>query len=256
MKSLLNQPKSPKTKQVSVHFISDLHLDPQQPQVVEGFLNYLESTAQKADALYILGDFFEAWIGDDFSNTFTRQIIKALRSFNDRGIPVFFMHGNRDFLIGETFIEQTGCQLLGDPTEIDLFGRKALLMHGDTLCTDDIDYQNFRKTVRDPQWQIEFLGQSLEARLAIAQNLRAMSKEKTGQKKEQLMDVSASAVVRIMADHGVDLLIHGHTHRPAAHQLEVAGKSAQRYVLGDWGDKGWQIIADQTGIKLESFPLQ
>jgi UDP-2,3-diacylglucosamine hydrolase len=130
-------------------------------------------------------------------------------------------------------------------------------MHGDTLCTDDVDYQNFRKTVRDPQWQSDFLGQSLEARLVIAQNLRAMSKEKTGQKKEQIMDVSASAVVKIMTDHQVDLLIHGHTHRPAVHQLKVAGKTAQRFVLGDWGDKGWHIVADQTsGIRLDSFPLK
>ena len=240
---------------MAIHFISDLHLDPQRPDVVEGFLAYLQTQAQNADALYILGDFFEAWIGDDFSNTFTQIIIKALKKYSDRNIPVYFMHGNRDFLIGKQFTDQTGSELLTDPSVIDLYGKKALLMHGDTLCTGDTEYLNFRQMVRNPDWQKVFLEKSLQERLTIAQNLREVSKEKTDEKKNEIMDVTQSTVEQVMAKHQVNLLIHGHTHRPAKHELMVSGSHAERIVLGDWGVKGWHIVCDENGLELTNFPL-
>ncbi len=257
MMSLSNLQKSSIPDIVAIHFISDLHLDPRQPSVVDGFLHYLKTRGQNAQTLYILGDFFEAWIGDDFSNPFTESVIAGLKTYTSRNIPVFFMHGNRDFLIGERFLEQTGCQLLTDPTVIDLFGRKALLMHGDTLCTDDVEYQNFRKTVRDPIWQHDFLAKPLEVRLSIAQNLREISKEKTHEKQYEIMDVAQTEVERVMADYNVDLLIHGHTHRPNRHELVIAGRPAERYVLGDWGENGWHLVCDREhGLLLTSFPIK
>ncbi len=237
-------------------FISDLHLEPRRPEVALAFANYLQTRAMKADALYILGDLFEAWIGDDFENEFTQQVKQAIKAVSDSGVPTCFMHGNRDFLIGELFCAQTGCQLLDDPTLIELGGRKALLMHGDTLCTRDVEYQKLRQMVRDPAWQAAALSKPIPERLAMAQSLRDVSRQETGDKAEDIMDVTPAEVVRVMAEHNVDLLIHGHTHRPAVHRLEVAGNAATRIVLGDWYQKGWQLAFEDDGsYQLTDFDL-
>lgn len=236
-------------------FISDLHLDPARPDVAQAFLHFMENEAPQAKALYILGDFFEAWIGDDIQLPFVDSIKQSLRTLTDTGIPVYLMHGNRDFLIGEQFCTETGCQLLEDPTLIELYGRKVLLMHGDTLCTRDVDYLAFRQMVRNPDWQIDFLSKSLPERLAIAENARAVSKEKTSELQYEIMDVTPAEVEKVMSEQNVQLLIHGHTHRPAVHQLEINSKSAERVVLGDWHTAGWLIRFSEAGYKLEDFPL-
>ena len=223
-------------------FISDLHLDPRHPQTALALGQLLQHETAKIDALYILGDLFEAWIGDDFEHPFLDQIKVGLRAVTAAGVPGYIMHGNRDFLIGEKFCEETGFTLLDDPTLVELDdGRRALLMHGDTLCTQDVKYQELRKMVRDPAWQAAALAKSIPERLAAAQELRDMSQAETGDKAEEIMDVTESEVVRVMAEHDVDLLIHGHTHRPAIHDLEINGKSAQRVVLGDWYKRGWTL---------------
>jgi len=240
---------------MSILFISDLHLDPARPDVAQAFFRFMENEAPQAEALYILGDFFEAWIGDDMQHPFIDGVKQSLRTLTDTGIPVYLMHGNRDFLMGEQFCNETGCQLLEDPTLLELFGQKVLLMHGDTLCTQDVDYLAFRGMVRNPDWQKDFLSKSLPERLAIAESIRAASKEKTGQLQVEIMDVTQSEVEKVMTEQDVQLLIHGHTHRPAIHKLEVNDKAAERVVLGDWHTAGWMISFTEEGYKLEDFPL-
>ena len=240
---------------MSILFISDLHLDPARPDVAQAFFRFMENEAPQAEALYILGDFFEAWIGDDMRDPFIDDVKQSLRSLTDTEIPVYLMHGNRDFLIGKQFCEETGCQLIEDPTLLDLFGQKVLLMHGDTLCTQDVDYLAFRGMVRNPDWQKHFLNKSVQERLAIAESIRVASKVKTGQLQYDIMDVTQSEVKKVMAEQDVQLLIHGHTHRPAIHQLEVNGKAAERAVLGDWHKAGWLISFTEEGYELEDFPL-
>ena len=237
-------------------FISDLHLEPGRPEVTLAFVRFLETQATQAEALYILGDLFEAWIGDDFENEFTETIKGAIKAVSSRGVATYFMHGNRDFLIGALFCEQTGCQLLEDPTLIELAGKKALLMHGDTLCTRDLDYQKLRQMVRNPQWQADALSKPIPERLAMAQSLRDMSQEKTSEKSYEIMDVTPEEVVRVMAEQQLDLLIHGHTHRPAVHELEVEGRPATRIVLGDWYTRGWALEFTADGsFQLTDFEL-
>jgi len=236
-------------------FIADLHLDPARPEVAQAFFRFMGNDAPQAEALYILGDFFEAWIGDDLQHPFVDSVKQALRVLTDKGIPVYLMHGNRDFLMGEQFCTQTGCQLLEDPTLLELYGRKVLLMHGDTLCTQDVDYLAFRNMVRNPDWQKDFLSKSFQERLAIAESIRAASKKKTSELQYEIMDVTQSEVEKVMTEQDVQLLIHGHTHRPAVHQLEVNGKTAERVVLGDWHSVGWKLTFDEAGYKLENFAL-
>jgi len=236
-------------------FISDLHLDPVRPDVAQAFFHFMENEAPQAEALYILGDFFEAWIGDDLQHPFVDSVKQSLRALTDKGVPTYLMHGNRDFLIGEQFCTETGCQLLEDPTLLELYDRKVLLMHGDTLCTKDVDYLAFRSVVRNPVWQKDFLSKSLQERLAIAENIRAASKSKTSELQYEIMDVTQSEVEKVMSEQGVQLLIHGHTHRPAVHKLEVNGKTAERVVLGDWHAVGWKLIFDGAGYKLTDFAL-
>jgi len=236
-------------------FISDLHLDPARPDVAQAFFRFMENEAPQAEALYILGDFFEAWIGDDLQHPFVDSVKQSLRALTNKGIPVYLMHGNRDFLMGEQFCNETGCQLIDDPTLIELYGHKVLLMHGDTLCTRDVDYLAFRGMVRNPDWQKDFLSKSLQERLAIAENIRAASKEKTSELQYEIMDVTQSEVEKVMAEQDVQVLIHGHTHRPAIHKLEVNGKTAERVVLGDWHTLGWKLTFDASGYKLTDFAL-
>ncbi|HVC37957.1 MAG TPA: UDP-2,3-diacylglucosamine diphosphatase [Gammaproteobacteria bacterium] len=219
-------------------FISDLHLDPARPRITELFLDFLKQEPRGADALYILGDFFEVWLGDDDPDPHHAQVMGAVRALVDSGVPVYFMHGNRDFLIGTDFAQRTGVQLLPDPTVAQLSGIPTLLMHGDTLCTDDVEYQAFRKMVRDPARQKAFLATSLAERRAFVIRARAASGLSTAQKAEYIMDVNQQAVETVMRQHCVTRMIHGHTHRPAIHKFPSDGKNNTRIVLGDWYHQG------------------
>jgi UDP-2,3-diacylglucosamine hydrolase len=239
-------------------FISDLHLDASRPQIVALFLRFLAEQAPQAEALYILGDLFEYWIGDDMLDDprfgpALAPIAQGLRTVSDAGVPVAFMHGNRDFLIGEAFAERCGLRLLPEAQVIDLHGAPTLLLHGDTLCTDDVDYQALRGRLRDPAWQAQFLALPLEERVAQAQALRARSREAMQSKREEIMDVNPGAVQEAFAAHGVARMIHGHTHRPAVHEVDLPGGRGERIVLGDWYEQGSVLRCDATGRHLEGL---
>ena len=238
-------------------FISDLHLDPSRPQITALFENYLASDeVRRADTLYILGDLVEAWIGDDDDAELPQRIAAATRSVRDAGVPVYFMVGNRDFLLGEAFARRAGMTLLNDGTVQDIHGRAALLMHGDVLCTDDIAYQAVRQQVRNPEWQKQILSMPLEARRTFAANAREDSKAHTGSTMENIMDVNDGAVAETMRKAGVTRLIHGHTHRPAVHAFELDGKAAERIVLGDWYEHGSVLRVDGDGIELRGLAIR
>jgi UDP-2,3-diacylglucosamine hydrolase len=233
-------------------FISDLHLTAERPAINELFFDFLVREARRARALYILGDFFEYWIGDDALDQAEYQpIARALRALVAAGTPVSFMRGNRDFLIGERFEREIGCRLIEDPTVIDLYGQRVLLMHGDTLCTDDVDYLAFRKMTRADEWQREFLAKPISERDAIARGHRELSRQSTAQKAPEIMDVTQSAVVAAMRAHGVRHLIHGHTHRPGEHVFDLDGAPASRTVLGDWYQHGSVLRVTPRGQTLE-----
>jgi UDP-2,3-diacylglucosamine hydrolase len=239
-------------------FISDLHLQPSQPALLRACLNWLGSTARGSEALYILGDLFEAWIGDDDDAPWLNELANALHELNNSGTQLYFMHGNRDFLLGVDFAKHCGMQLLPEAKVIDLYGRPTLLLHGDTLCTEDVDYLAFRAQVRNPLWQQAVLSKSLAERRIMASALRNESKMAGSNKEMAIMDVTQDEVIKAMAQAGVDLMIHGHTHRPARHDLNIDGKSAERIVLGDWSIEqgGWHIRADRDGaIELIQFPI-
>ena len=236
-------------------FISDLHLDPSRPHITALFREFLRGEARDAEALYILGDLFEAWIGDDDPEPHHAGVITDLHALAASGVPLYFMHGNRDFLIGGEFARRAGCTLLPDPTLIDLYGTPALLLHGDTLCTDDLAYQEFRRMVRDPVWQREFLAQPLAARQAFAERARAASQSETRQKAETIMDVNADAVTAVMREYRTPLMIHGHTHRPAVHDFAVDEQPATRIVLGDWYEQGSVLRCTAEGQWLHALPL-
>ena len=239
---------------MSYCFISDLHLNQDRPDITKAFLNFLENTACKAEKLYILGDLFEAWIGDDDQNEFISEIQNALIRIN-KTTKVLFMHGNRDFLIGPDFASSAGMKILTDPVVEEMFGDPVLLMHGDLLCTEDVDYQKFRKVSRDIKWQKEFLSKPLAERRIIAQNLRGASKEATGKKKEEIMDVSECEVIKIIQESSVSLLIHGHTHRPNSHSIALEKHTAKRIVLGDWDEYGWYVWMDSNSCELNKFSI-
>lgn len=212
-------------------FISDLHLSKEQPELLRLFLSFLAGPAAKADALYILGDLFEAWLGDDLILPEYQPALDALRKLTNSGVPVYVMRGNRDFLLGEQFAVATGCTLIDDPTVIDLYGSPTLLMHGDLLCSDDVAYQQLRKQLRDKKWIAQFLAMPVQERIAFAQKLRQQSKQETSYKSEAIMDVNASTVNEYIKRYDSTQLIHGHTHRPAVQEY---GDGSKRYVLGDW----------------------
>ena len=236
-------------------FISDLHLQEDRPDITQAFIGFLDTTAKEAERLYILGDLFEAWIGDDLKTELSLIIKEKLSLLNDSSTIIFAMHGNRDFLIGEKFCEDTGITLLDDPCKLELFGKATLLMHGDLLCTKDVDYQEFRNASRDPQWRKEFLNKPIEEREKIAKELRSASKRATNLKNEKIMDVSPEAVEEIMASYNTQLLIHGHTHRPKVHSLKITGTSAKRIVLGDWDQSAWYIWMDDESCQLKQFSI-
>jgi UDP-2,3-diacylglucosamine hydrolase len=232
---------------VKTVFISDLHLTENQPDIADIFLRFLQKEAREAASLYILGDFFEAWVGDDDLTLFHRDIINALRAATDSGLPIYIMHGNRDFLLGRRFLNATGCRLLPDEQVIDLAGKPVLLMHGDTLCTADTNYLKFRKKSRNWFMQKLFLLKPLKKRQEIAANMRAQSKLHTSNAPEYLMDVTQAEVERVMAKHQVKQLIHGHTHRPAVHEFSLNNAAMIRTVLAAWHEKGNMLVVDGDG---------
>ncbi len=223
-------------------FISDLHLDTTRPHIVEQFLAFLREEAANADALYILGDFFEAWIGDDAAGELENIVADALAELHGHGVPVFYMHGNRDFLLGDAYARRARMTILPDPSVIDINGERVLLMHGDTLCTDDVRYQAFRAQTRTAAWQRTFLGKPLPERQAFAAQARAESQRYTRSIGESITDVNAEAVCETMLAHHTHKLIHGHTHRPAQHSLHLGSHVAERIVLGDWHEHSCFLV--------------
>lgn len=234
-------------------FISDLHLEANRPDIADQFLRFLETEALHAERLYILGDLFESWVGDDDPNEHYGWIKQALRKLTRRDVPVFFMHGNRDFMIGKAFAEETGVTVIEDPSIIEIYGNSVLLSHGDAYCTDDVEYQGMREMSRDPEWQAMMLGKSLEERLLFAAQARATSKASSSSINEDITDVNTDAIDEALRAAGVYIMVHGHTHRPAVHDFVVDGQPARRIVLGDWYDQGSVIRWDENGPVLASM---
>ncbi|MET0066345.1 MAG: UDP-2,3-diacylglucosamine diphosphatase [Candidatus Thiodiazotropha sp.] len=233
-------------------FISDLHLSADDADRVGLFLQFLETRARSASSVYILGDLFDAWVGDDDQRSPIPAITRALRRLTDSGVELLLMHGNRDFLIGDAFCEATGARLLPDPCLIDLHGTPTLLMHGDLLCTDDLAYQQFRAQVRAPQMIQHFLSLPIDQRFELARQFRQQSGEANATKAEDIMDVNDEAVRQQIEHYGAARLIHGHTHRPAEHRLQVADREVLRYVLAEWrNDRGEALVVTQQGLKRE-----
>jgi UDP-2,3-diacylglucosamine hydrolase len=239
---------------VTTLFISDLHLDAGEPRTIRRFLEFIDAEALAAQALYILGDLFEAWIGDDDDDAHLRPIVAALARVTGAGVPCAVMHGNRDFLLGARFCAATGCRLLGDYERIDLYGEPVLLTHGDLLCTDDTRYMALRGQLRDPQWQREFLAKPLAERRKIAAGLRELSAVEIAAKSYDIMDVNQQTVAQTMRDFEVSLLLHGHTHRPAVHRFVLDGKPAARVVLGAWHDAATIVRWSASGFSLDALP--
>ena len=219
-------------------FISDLHLDDRRPETTALLKTFLQDEAINADALYILGDLFEFWLGDDVPSNCSVEVARELATLANKGVPCYFMHGNRDFLLQDRYAQLAGVELLPEEHVSDLYGERVLLMHGDSLCTDDIAYQQFRSVVRDPAWQQDFLARSPQERLQIALQARDASAAHKGNLTMNIMDVNQDQVNSAFERHDVLRMIHGHTHRPATHDLDIHGRSAQRIVLGDWYTKG------------------
>ncbi|TCO75686.1 UDP-2,3-diacylglucosamine diphosphatase [Chromatocurvus halotolerans] len=249
MTAISDEPGQALATAASACLISDLHLDETRPAVTAGFDGFLGSL-QHVDALYILGDLFEAWIGDDDDRPLVQSVSNLLSGLHERDITLYLMPGNRDFLLGESFCARTGAQLLPDPCVHLIGGVRTLLMHGDSLCTGDVDYQSFRQMTRDPDWQADVLARPLAERRRLASELRAMSQDANSLKADDIMDVDPGAVQEVMHRWGVMRLVHGHTHRPATHEM-TAGT---RWVLGDWGShSGWRIDIDTRGPVLQEF---
>ena len=236
-------------------FIADLHLCTEEPAITAGFLRFLAGEARQADALYILGDLFEAWIGDDDPNPLHREIATAIKAVVDSGVPCFFIHGNRDFLIGKRFACESGMTLLPEEKVLNLYGRRVLILHGDTLCTDDAGYQAFRAKVHQRWLQTLFLALPLCIRKRVAARMRADSKAANRSKSLEIMDVNKHAVIAEMEKHHVQWLIHGHTHRPDVHPLTANGEPAFRVVLGAWHTEGSMVKVTPDDVELIAFPF-
>jgi UDP-2,3-diacylglucosamine hydrolase len=233
--------------------ISDLHLDPSAPGIARQFVGFLRGEAREARALYILGDLFEAWLGDDDPDPAVRDVVRELRALHDAGVPTFFLHGNRDFLVGRRFAQETGCTLLNDGTIVDLHGERVLLLHGDVLCTADTSYQRLRRVLRNPLTLFVLRHLGLDARRKLGRKLRAGSQMHVGSTAPSIMDVTPDEVVNAMRRTGVKTLVHGHTHRPAIHSLQVDGQPARRIVLGDWYTQGSVLEWRDDGVDLRSL---
>ena len=241
-------------------FISDLHIDQSRTDIIYGLFQFLERNKNKCEALYILGDLFEVWIGDDAIADTEMAVASKLRDFSQHGASVFIMHGNRDFLIGNEYANQCGATIIYDNHLVKIEDENLLLLHGDTLCTDDIEYLRFRELVRDNIWQQEFLGKPITERAAYARQVRERSKLEMSSKSEYIMDVNQNAVLELFKSHKTSKVLHGHTHRPAIHNIGAQSKNcilekAQRVVLGDWNEKGWYAELQANTLELHSFAL-
>tara|TARA_B100001250_G_scaffold410709_1_gene437708 strand:+ start:2104 stop:2811 length:708 start_codon:yes stop_codon:yes gene_type:complete len=234
--------------------MSDLHLDKKRPEVIKFFINYMNHVPSSTKAIYILGDLVEYWVGDDDPADGLKDVFQII-STKSKEINIYFMHGNRDFLISENFCKKHGMKLLQDPTLINLYNKKILLMHGDILCTDDKQYQEYRALVRSHEWQSEMLIKTLSERLMIAQQLREKSLEATEKKNEYIMDVNNEAVIEIIKEYDADILIHGHTHRPNIHKLQINQKDIKRIVLGDWYDRSFILEFSKDKITIDKQSL-
>ncbi len=237
-------------------FVSDLHLHQSRPVVTDRFIRFLEESAATTKALYILGDLFEAWIGDDDPDPHNRRVIAALRKFTAAGPECFFARGNRDIAIGRRFCNETGCQLLEETTVIHLYGARVLVSHGDELCTDDHAYQRFRRRTYNPTWRALFFALPLGVRRYLANHLRRRSRADTAMKSGDIMDVNPEAVDSAFSEHRVTTMIHGHTHRPGIQEREVFRTLRTRIVLGDWYEQGSVLRWDESGYQLETLPYK
>jgi|TARA_B100001287_G_scaffold71065_1_gene58684 UDP-2,3-diacylglucosamine hydrolase len=238
---------------MAIAFISDLHLEPIENSRLKTFYNLLSRANDDFDALYIIGDLFEYWIGDDDEHPVNRNIIQNIKKSTDNGLGIFLMHGNRDFLLGSKFEEMTGAKIIDDMTIIEDEFCKIMVSHGDVFCTDDIEYQKLKKTLRSDEWIKSFLSKTIEERIIFANQLRSQSAESSSNKAESIMDVNLDYVDEVIEKNNLDILIHGHTHRPAIHKLD---SGASRAVLGSWeNNEGWIIEYKQGNIDLKSFPL-
>jgi UDP-2,3-diacylglucosamine hydrolase len=233
---------------------SDLHLDAAEPWAIDAFIAFLRGPSRAAQALYLLGDIFEVWVGDDDRDPLIDRACDALAELTKQGVPVYAIHGNRDFLLGEDFTRRTGVQLLPDPVVVDLHGVPTMLSHGDVFCTEDPSYQSLRSIVRRPGWQRRFLSLPLAARRDLASAARAGSRAHTQRVIPQIMDVNPDAVVRALRVSGARRLIHGHTHRPDVHELSVDGQRAERIVLAPWYESASCIAVDENGVRVVPLP--
>ena len=240
---------------MTILFISDLHLHESRPEVTHAFYRFLKEQARGTEALYILGDFFDAWVGDDDDSPLCGEVAQQLNALRANGTKIYLMHGNRDFLIGNEFAASAGAELIHDPSIIDLYGRPTLLMHGDSLCTEDKEYLVFRQQVRSSAWQQQVLSRSLTERRALAAQIRQTSQSMNSLKAEDIMDVTPAEVVRVMKETEVNYLIHGHTHRPARHSIDIDGVHSERIVLGDWHHAGWCLSVTPDNTDLHSWQI-
>jgi len=236
-------------------FVSDVHLCESRPQITQAFVNFLSTTAMSAQAVYILGDLFEYWAGDDaIPEGSHHNVVDALKRLVNSGVAVYLLHGNRDFLLGEDFAFSTGIKILSDPSLITLYKKSVLISHGDELCTDDVEYQNFRREVRGDSWKKSFLDQPLDMRIKTIEELRRKSEQEKSAKSMQIMDVNSDAVEALLMQYDFpQIFIHGHTHRPHRHLLKLNGHSCERWVLGDWYEQGSYIQLDSGGCHAYSL---
>lgn len=237
---------------MTVLFISDLHLSPSHPEITACFLRFLKEDATKASALYVLGDLFESWIGDDDTTPLHTTVSNAFKTLSDTGVALYFIHGNRDFLVGKKFADASGMTILPQHSVIDLFGKPTLIMHGDTLCIQDQAYQRYRKKVHNPLIQWLFFRLPLSVRRRIGEKLRAGSAKSNQQKSYEIMDVDQDEVKRVMQECNVTQLVHGHTHRPAIHDISLGTDLAQRIVLGDWYTQGSVLVCTEQSCQLQT----
>ena len=234
-------------------FVSDVHLDASAPAAIEQFLSFLDTHAKNAEALYILGDLFEMWVGDDDSDAGKQGVASALRALTTHGVACFILHGNRDFLLGRGFCDATGCRLLPDPVVAEFDGERVLLTHGDALCVDDHSYQELRSVVRTAPWQRRFLALPLSDRELLANQARAGSRQHTSRTIPKIMDVNSDAVAQAFRVAEVRRMIHGHTHRPGIHDMVIDGTPAQRIVLGAWYEQGSYLVYERGTYELREL---
>ena len=236
-------------------FVSDLHLEDQRPDITRALFHLLEQKRGEMTQLYLLGDIFEVWLGDDTPSICADDLARKLKSLADDGVDIFLMHGNRDFLLGGEYAERCGAALINEPYPLKVAGHNAILLHGDALCTLDVDYMAFRRMVRNPGWIEDFLSKTLPERIAIGRSLRDKSQESASTKQQAIMDVTPDEVVAMMERYSVDFMIHGHTHRPALHDVQLPNGKGVRVVLGDWYQQGWFLEADDQQYSLKPFPF-